>query len=205
RLRWHKSGDRAGHRRWPRARGVREAAAEAEAEAEEARRRRAPLRDRRPRKPIRRVAGAPSRRRVVRHAAAAEPAVPAGIFREILLVIILGVVERLLAADLRRDPAEPARRQRALVAVAAAHGLRASRVAADVDRGPILRADIVALAHALRRVVRFPEQLKQLRERQLARIVDDGHDLGVAREAGAYLAVRRRRRIAAGLAGRRRY
>src|SRR5690606_9633632 len=83
---------------------------------------------------VRRDGFPPSGRRAIRHAAAAETAVSAGILREILLVIILGVVERLRSADLRRDLSEAARRQCPLIAVAALHGLRAPRVVADVDR-----------------------------------------------------------------------
>src|SRR5690606_37843519 len=107
----------------------------------------------------------PSARRAVRHPAAADAAVPARVLREILLVVVLRVVERLLAADLRRDPPEAARGELALVAVAAAHRFVAPRIVADVDRRAILRADVVALPHPLRRVVRFPEHLEQRPER----------------------------------------
>src|SRR6185503_19440342 len=72
----------------------------------------------------------------------------------------------------------------------------------DVDRGSVLRADVVALAHALRRVMALPEDLEHLFVRRLLPVEGDEHDLGVTGRAGADLLVRRVARVAAGVAGR---
>src|SRR5262245_22516881 len=104
--------------------------------------------------------GLPRCRRVERerHAAAAEPAIAARIFREILLVIVLGVVERGRRRDLGGDLRDAARREQRLVPIAALLGLVELLVVEAVDRRAVLRADVGALAHALRRVVRGPER-----------------------------------------------
>src|SRR6478736_5982696 len=71
------------------------------------------------------------------HAGTAEPAIAERVLGEILLVIVLGEIEfRRLGGLLllRRE---------------------------GVDAGTVLRADVVALPHALRRVVAFPEHLEQ--------------------------------------------
>ena len=64
---------------------------------------------------------------------------------------------------------------------------------------------VVALAHALGRVVVLPEGLEQLLVRDLRRVVGDQHDLGVAGPAGADLLVGRVRGVAAGIADGRRH
>src|SRR6478735_133020 len=69
-----------------------------------------------------------------------------------------------------------------------------------VDRASILRADVVALTHALRRVVALPERLQQLLVRDLVRIEHDQHHLGVTGAARAGLFIGRVRRVAAGIA-----
>src|SRR3974390_3681756 len=59
------------------------------------------------------------------------------------------------------------------------------RLLKGVDAGAILSADIVALTHALRRVVALPEGLEQRLVGNLAWIVDHQHHLVVAGAAGA--------------------
>ena len=60
--------------------------------------------------------------------------------------------------------------------------------------------DVVALAHALRRVVVLPERLEELLVGDPRRVERDLDDLGVAGPAGADLLVGRVRRVAAGVA-----
>src|SRR6266487_3705837 len=84
---------------------------------------------------------------------AAEAAVTCGVLAEILLVIILGVVELGRRADLGGDRADAFLVQRLLV-----HLLRPLRglqllIAVRIDRRAVLRAAVIALAHALGRVV----------------------------------------------------
>src|SRR5678815_1576345 len=68
------------------------------------------------------------------------------------------------------------------------------------DRG----ADVIALAHALRRVVVLPEDLQDVTVADDARIEDDPHDFRVPGGAAADLFIGRVRRRAAGIAHRRR-
>src|SRR6202012_710601 len=68
------------------------------------------------------------------------------------------------------------------------------------DRGAVLRTCVVALAHALSRVVALPEQLEHVLERRLLGVESDEHCLGVARTPAADLLVGRVRREAAGVA-----
>src|SRR2546429_337375 len=82
----------------------------------------------------------------------ADPAVAGRVLREVLLVVVLGVVERHAVRYLRRDRLVAGLAQALLV-----HRLRRLRglalhVVRDVDGRAVLRADVVALAHALRRV-----------------------------------------------------
>ena len=69
-----------------------------------------------------------------------------------------------------------------------------------VDRRAILRTDIVALAHSLRGIMRFPEHLQQLVVADLGGIEHHEHDFGVARAAAAHLFVRGVGRVATGVA-----
>src|SRR5919201_782310 len=95
------------------------------------------------------------------NARAAEAAVASGVLAKILLVIVLGVIERRRQPDFGRNGAIAFLVERLLE-----HLLRALRglellIAMAVDRRAVLRADIVALAHALRRVMALPEHLEQ--------------------------------------------
>ena len=73
-------------------------------------------------------------------------------------------------------------------------------VGRPVERRAVLGADIVALAHALGRVMSLPERPEQLVVGDLARVVGDEDDLGVAGTAGARLLIGRVGRRAAGVA-----
>src|SRR5262245_44515783 len=108
-----------------------------------------------------------------------DAAVAAGVLVEILLMIILGVVERGRVEDLGRDAPEARRRQSILIRRSRGFGrpLLLRRVA--VDRRPVLRADIVALAHPLCGIVILPEQLQHRVIAGLLRIEDHEDDLGV--------------------------
>ena len=80
------------------------------------------------------------------HAGAAETAVAVGILRQVLLVIILGVIELRRGHDLGGDGAKPGGRQLLLERIARGFGRTLLRVVRIVDAGTILRADVVALA-----------------------------------------------------------
>src|SRR5262249_40373310 len=75
-----------------------------------------------------------------------------------------------------------------------------------IDRRTILRADVIALTHALRRVVTFPKRLQEAIVGNLRRIEHDEHHFGVAGAAGADLFIGWIRGMAAGIAnGRDKY
>ena len=115
-------------------------------------------------------------------------------------MVVLGVVEVRRRQDLGRDLAAAGGGQRGLVALGRGGGGGGLRVGRRVDPGAVLGADVVALAHALRRVVGLPEAREQVLEGDLRRAVDDEHDLVVAGPRGADLLVGRVRRQARGVA-----
>ena len=119
-------------------------------------------------------------------------------------MVVLGVVERPGLGDLGRDLAEARARQLLLEHRARRLGRLALRVGRPVDRGAVLRAGVVPLAHPLGRVVALPEEPQQLLVARQRRVEHDEDGLGVARLAAADLAVGRIRREAAGVADRRR-
>src|SRR4051794_22187064 len=123
---------------------------------------------------------------------------------QVLLVVVLGVVELAERDDLGADLAVAGRAQPLLEQVAA--GLRGRLLlrALGVDRRAVLGADVVALAHALGRVVLLPELLEQALVGDDGRVEHHQHDLGVPGTCRADLLVRRVRRVAAGVARRRR-
>src|ERR1051326_3261571 len=137
------------------------------------------------------------------HAGAGESAIAHRVLGEILLMIVLGEIERRRVADLGGDLAVALRPQR--LGVGGFRGLtgRALRGIEGVDARAILRADVVALAHALGRVVVLPERLEQPLVGDSARVENHQHDLVVP---GAPVADSLAGRIGgdpAGLAGRR--
>src|SRR5215510_12240875 len=96
------------------------------------------------------------------HAGPAQAAIAGRVLREVLLVVILGKIERRRIEDFRRDRAKPLGAQRLLVHGPRRFGSLALLGREHVDARAILRADIVALAHALGRVMILPERLQQL-------------------------------------------
>src|SRR5258708_29211711 len=139
------------------------------------------------------------------NADAAEAAVAAGVLLEVALVIFLGRPKFWRVGDLRRDAAMTRRRELALVRVARRFGGAALLRSRREDRRGVLRADVVALAVALRRVVVLPEDAEQLVEAHLGRFVGDLHHLGGAGAPAADLAIRRCTRGAARVADRGRH
>ncbi len=115
-------------------------------------------------------------------------------------MIVLGEIEFARGRDLGGDGAETLRRQRLLVRRLRRVGGLALRIAEGVDRRAILGADIVALAHALRRVVIFPERLQQLLVGDLLRIEHDQHHFGMTGAARTDLFIGRIGRMSAGIA-----
>ncbi|CAB4910505.1 unannotated protein [freshwater metagenome] len=131
---------------------------------------------------------------------------------QVCLVVRLGVEERDLAADqgaaergrpraavadLRRDRAVAGVGQRPAVVHLRRLGLLELLVRGRVDRGAVRRPHVVALAHALRRVVALPEAAQELLERRLLRVPHHEDGLRVVRAVRADLAVRRVRRLSA--------
>src|SRR5262249_52891777 len=106
--------------------------------------------------------------------------------------------------DLGRNRAEASRAQTLLVR--RSRGLRCGLLPRieRVDCRAVLRSDIVALTHALSRIVVLPEYAEQLLVADLFRIVDDEDDLAVPRHPGASLLVSRVRGHAARITDRRR-
>jgi hypothetical protein len=122
---------------------------------------------------------------------------------QVLLVVVLGEIERRCIDDLCRDRSVAVGRQHLLVGSLRGLGGLALRVGADIDAGTVLAADVVALAHALRGVVALPEGLEQRLVADLRRVEYDQHHLVVAGAARAYLLVGRVWRDARGIAHRR--
>ena len=124
-------------------------------------------------------------RRGAGDADAAEVAVAVGVLGQILRVVVLGVEEFWRVHDFGRDRAATGFGEFGLIGCAAGLGGGFLGVTRGVDAGAVLRAGVVALAHALRRVVGFPEQLQQLVEGNLRWVIDNAHRLVVAGQAGA--------------------
>src|SRR5262249_40580542 len=95
------------------------------------------------------------------HAGAAQAAIAVGGLGEVLLGIVLGVVERGRVDDLGGYGAHAVLGELLLEHGERGLGLLLLLGREGVDAGAVLRADIVALAHALRRVVAFPEDLEE--------------------------------------------
>src|SRR5450756_636724 len=104
-------------------------------------------------------------------------------------MIVLGKIEFARRRDLGGDGAQSLGRQRLLVGRLRHIGGFALRVAEGIDRGAILGADVVALTHALGRIVTFPERLEQLVVGGLVGIEHHQHHFGMAGAARANLLV----------------
>src|SRR5690349_1235854 len=92
-----------------------------------------------------------------RHAGTAEATVARGVLREVLLVIVLGVVKRRSGLDLRGDRRRVTRLlQRRLIRVARSERGLLLCLRERVDARAVLRARVVPLAHALGGIVVLP-------------------------------------------------
>src|SRR5688500_9336875 len=109
-----------------------------------------------------RTSGPRERAHGAAHARPAQTAVAAGVLAQVLLVVVLGVIEGRRGAQLGRDLALAGLAQAGLVGLPRGLGQRALLVVEGVERRAVLRAHVVALAHALRRVVALPEDLQQV-------------------------------------------
>src|SRR5690606_26577635 len=127
----------------------------------------------------------------------------AGILGEILLVVVLGEVEGARRQDLGRDGPVAGGLQPLGVGVPGPFGRCRLRCGKGVYPGPVLRAHVVALAVALRRVVVLPEDLQQVLVADDTRVVDYADDLVVAGLTGAGLLVGGVGREAGGIARHR--
>src|SRR5450759_1329980 len=134
------------------------------------------------------------------HAGTAKPAIAERIFGQILLVVILGEVELARIKDLGGDRAVALGLDRLLIQRLRRLGGLALFGREGVDAGTVLSADVVALAHALRRVVALPERLEQRLVGNLFRVVDHQHHLIVAGASRADFLVGRTGRQSAGIA-----
>ena len=133
-------------------------------------------------------------------ACAAHTAIAIGVFAQILLVVILGVIKCRRVDNLCRDVAISGGAQFVLEHIAAFFGRRFLRRIHTVNAGAILRADIVALSHALRRVVVFPKNLQNFVNGNQLRVKHHLHHFIMAGLAAAYFFIawigRKTRRIA---------
>ena len=110
----------------------------------------------------------------------------------------LGVVERRRGLDFGSNRAVACRRQRLLITVLGGHGSFEPLV--QVDCRSILRADIVALPHALGGIVALPKHLEQFVETHLLRVMDHEHRLGMPGQPRTDLLIGRIGGNAAGVA-----
>ena len=120
---------------------------------------------------------------------------------QILLVIVLGVVERFRGGDFGRHLARIARFTHGLLETLKA-GARGGILFGRerINSRTVLCAVVVALTHALRRVVVFPEDLQELFVADYRRVVHYAYRFRMAGFAGADFAVGWVRRVAAGVA-----
>ena len=128
------------------------------------------------------------------------PQYPPGVLGQVLLVIVLGVEEVGSLADLGGDAVVPGGGQDLLVGLARFLGGPALLVVEGVDGAPVLGPGVVALAHALRRIVALPEGPEQLLVARHLRVEHHQHHLGVPGPSRADLPVRGVRGEAAGVA-----
>ena len=117
-------------------------------------------------------------------------------------MVVLGVIERTGRADLSGNGISSGRFQgRAVTLGNTARGVQLV-IGRAIDRRAILRADIIALAIALGRIMLFPESLQDRFQRHDVRVEHHHHDFGMASAAGADLFIGRVRRYAARVANR---
>src|ERR1700733_1673084 len=130
-------------------------------------------------------------------------AIPARILRQVLLVIILGVIERWRLADLGGDSAEPRLVQRRLEGAPRLFRRFQLCMVYGQDRRAVLRATVVTLAHTLGRVVRLPEYAQQLFVTDALGIENHLDGFGMTGGSAAHLFVGWVRHVATGISDRR--
>ena len=106
-------------------------------------------------------------------------------------MVILGEVELRRGADLGGDGAVAGGTQPLLKAVSRGLGGTKLLRRIGVDRRAVLRANVVALAHPLGRVVAFPEHLEERVVAGDLGVEHHQHRLGMAGLAAAHLLVGR--------------
>src|SRR5215207_4706983 len=117
------------------------------------------------------LSGSTSGGKLTAHTGAAEPAIAHGVFRQILLVIVLSEIEGRRIENFGGDCTEPARAQCLGVDRLRSLCRLALGGREHIDAGPVLRACVVALAHALGWIMILPERLQQLLVRELLRVM----------------------------------
>ena len=132
-----------------------------------------------------------------------QAAIAIGVLRQILLVIGLGIVEGRRLQDFGGNAAQAGLVQLGLEACLTGFGCAQLSLVLAVDRRAILGALVIALTHALSRVVCLPEHLEQRLEAGLLRVEQHQHHLGMPGQAGADLLVGGVGGKAAGVADRR--
>jgi hypothetical protein len=135
-------------------------------------------------------------------AGTAQAAITARVLGEILLVVVLGVVELGGVEDLGGHRWEAGLGELLLVALARGQRRLLLRLIIGIDTGAVLGADVVALAHALGRVVRLEKCLEQLRVAQLLRVEHHAHHLVVPGAPAAHFLITGIGRVAAGITNR---
>ena len=120
-----------------------------------------------------------------------DPTIAIGIFCEVLLMIFLCKIKRNPGSHFGRDRAKPTFSKPRTVVIQYTLSMGNVRIVIKVKRRSVLRADIVSLTHALRRVVLFTKDGKEPFERCLAGIVDHFNDFGVTRLPAANFMIRR--------------
>src|SRR5262245_17087688 len=136
------------------------------------------------------------------HVCPTQTAVPVGHLVQVLLVVVLGVVEGTGRRDLGGDVAVPRGAQLLLEHLPGGFGRGLLLVAEGIDRGAVLGPDVVALAHALGRIVVLPEDAQHLLVAGLGRVEHDEDGLGVPGAPRADLLVGGVGRDATGVAHR---
>src|SRR5829696_3335983 len=134
------------------------------------------------------------------HAGTAQTAVSVRYLVQVLLVVGLGIVERASGRNLRGNRIVTGTPKRLLVGVTALLSGPTLLVTRVVDCRAVLRADVVALTHPLRRVMGLPEHCEQFPVGDLLRIEDDEHGLGVPGSSATNLLIGRVRCEAARVA-----
>lgn len=116
---------------------------------------------------------------------AGETTIAAWVLSEILLVIIFRIIKIGQGFDFSGNAGIALLPQCPLVGRPAALGLFELRGGAGIDRGAVLGATVVSLAHTLSRVVGFPKRGEQVLEQYDLGVEEHQHYLGMSRATRA--------------------